>query len=129
MALINVSELIGDEDFTQPKGVKVIRRKVEIVDHQPSITETELTLVGIITIANDNSINSRETADENTESIHIFTYELLLTTGLQSDDAVDDYMSDIVIWQGVKYRVMSCLDDTQYGFCRSTAEKLRQDVM
>lgn len=129
MALINVSELIGDEDFTQPKGVQIIRRKVEIVDHQPSITETEMTLVGIITIANGRSINSRETADENTESIHVFTYEPLLTTGLQSDEAVDDYMSDIVVWQGVKYRVMSCLNNAQYGFCRSTAEKMRQDVM
>lgn len=129
MPLINVSELIGDEDFTQPNGVTVIRRQVEIVNHQPSVTETMLTLTGIITIANDNSIEAKQTADENTETIHIFTYEPLLTTGLKSDDQVDNYLSDIVVWQGVKYRVMSCLNDAQYGFCRSTAEKLRQDVM
>lgn len=128
MPLINVSELIGDPDFTQPNGVNIIRRQVQIIEHEPSVTETKLNLTGIITIANDNSLEAKPQYDENAESIHIFTYEPLLTTGLQSDDAVNGYLSDLVVWQGVKYRVMSCLDDAQYGFCRSTAEKLRQDV-
>ena len=92
-------------------------------------TETVLNVPGIITIASDTSVEKLPEADRSTEDIHIFTHEQLLTTGRKDDVAVEDYLSDIVVWQGVKYIVMSCMDDTQYGFCRSTATKLEQDVM
>lgn len=129
MGLINVAELIGDHDFTQPNGVNVIRRTCTIVDHEPSVTETNLNLTGIITIANDTSLTMTPEADQSDEEINVFTYKPLMTTGRMDDDAVDGYLSDIVVWQGVKYKVMSCLDDAQYGFCRSRATKMRQDVM
>ena len=46
-------------------------------------------------------------------------------------DKVDgkQYAADIVKFNGAKYIVRYCLDDAQYGFCRSTAVKLEQDVM
>lgn len=127
--MINVSELINDPDFAQPGGVNFIRRKCTVVNHRPSVTETKMNVVGIITIADDTSVEMLPEADRSTESIHVFTYEQLFTTGRKDDTAVDGYLSDIVIWQGVKYKVMKCLDDSQYGFCRSTAEKLEQGVM
>lgn len=127
--MINIGELITDPDFAQPGGINIIRRKCEIVNHRPVPTETVLNVPGIITIASDTSVEKLPEADRSTEDIHIFTHEQLLTTGRKDDTAVDGYLSDIVIWQGVKYIVMKCLDDTQYGFCRSTATKLEQDVM
>lgn len=127
--MINIGELITDPDFAQPGGINIIRRKCEIVNHRPVPTETVLNVPGIITIASDTSVEKLPEADRSTEDIHIFTHEQLLTTGRKDDVAVNDYLSDIVIWQGVKYIVMSCMDDTQYGFCRSMATKLGQDVM
>lgn len=127
--MINVSELITDPDFAQPNGISIIRRSCQTVNHKPVVTETNLTLAGIITIANDTSIEALPESDRSTESIHVFTLEKLFTTGYENDTAVNGYLSDIVVWNGANYRVMSCLDDTQYGFCRSTAEKLEQDVM
>ena len=127
--MINIGELITDPDFAQPGGINIIRRKCEIVNHRPVPTETVLNVPGIITIASDTSVEKLPEADRSTEDIHIFTHEQLLTTGRKDDVAVNDYLSDIVVWQGVKYIVMKCMDDTQYGFCRSTATKLEQDVM
>lgn len=127
--MINIGELITDPDFAQPGGINIIRRKCEIVNHRPVPTETVLNVPGIITIASDTSVEKLPEADRSTEDIHIFTHEQLLTTGRKDDVAVEDYLSDIVVWQGVKYIVMKCMDDTQYGFCRSTATKLEQDVM
>ena len=127
--MINIGELITDPDFAQPGGVNFIRRKCDIVNHRPSVTETAMNVPGIITIASDTSVEKLPEADRSTEDIHIFTHEQLFTTGRKDDVAVNDYLSDIVIWQGVKYIVMKCMDDTQYGFCRSTATKLEQDVM
>ena len=127
--MINIGELITDPDFAQPGGINIIRRKCEIVNHRPVPTETVLNVPGIITIASDTSVEKLPEADRSTEDIHIFTHEQLLTTGRKDDVAVEDYLSDIVVWQGVKYIVIKCMDDTQYGFCRSTATKLEQDVM
>lgn len=127
--MINIGELITDPDFAQPGGVNFIRRKCDIVNHRPSVTETVMNVPGIITIASDTSVEKLPEADRSTEDIHIFTHEQLFTTGRKDDVAVNDYLSDIVVWQGVKYIVMKCMDDTQYGFCRSTATKLEQDVM
>lgn len=127
--LINVSELIGDPDFTQPNGVNVIRRKVRVENHKQVITEQNLNVVGIITIADDTSIEMQEYADNSSEVIHVFTYLPLYTTGKLDDNAIDGYLSDIVVWNNVSYKVMKCLDDAQYGFCRSLAIKLQRDVM
>ena len=41
----------------------------------------------------------------------------------------NEYAADIVHFNGNDYIVRYCLDDAQYGFCRSTAVKLRADTM
>lgn len=126
--MINVSELIGDPDFCQPNGVKVTRRPMEIVNHKPKNTEKKLTLTGIITIADEQSDEMLPEADRNKEAINIFTYGRLFCTGY--DRATGrDYMADIVTFEGVNYKVAYCLNDAQYGFCRSKAVKMDQEVM
>lgn len=126
--MINVSELIGDPDFCQPNGVKVTRRQMEIVNHKPKNTEKKLTLTGIITIADEQSDEMLPEADRNKEAINVFTYSRLFCTGY--DRATGrDYMADIVTFEGVNYKVAYCLNDAQYGFCRSKAVKMDQEVM
>ena len=126
--MINVSELIGDPDFAQPNGVKVTRSTVEVVNHQQVKTSKEIKLTGIITISDENIDEPLDEADMNKEKIHIFTYNRLKTVGVDKVDG-KNYAADIVHFNGADYIVRFCLDDAQYGFCRSTAVKLEQDVM
>lgn len=127
--MINVNELIGDRDFTQPGGVNFIRRPCEIVDHEPVVTEIPMNYPGIITIAQDRSIKMEPSADVSEEEIHVYTTLPLYTTGAVDDVTIENgYLSDIVVWQNTKYRVMSCKDNTQYGYSRSRAVKLEQGV-
>ena len=126
--MINVFELIGDPDFAQPNGVKVTRSTVEVVNHQQVKTSKEIKLTGIITISDENIDEPLDEADMNKEKIHIFTYNRLKTVGVDKVDG-KNYAADIVHFNGADYIVRFCLDDAQYGFCRSTAVKLEQDVM
>ncbi len=127
--MINISELVSDPDFAQPNGVTVIRRKMVIQDHVPTITEKKVKLTGIITIARDIELNMENTGDTNMEAIHVFTYKPLFTTGREDGVGDSDYLPDLVVWQGNKYKVMDCKDDAQYGFCQSTAVKMSRVVM
>lgn len=127
--MIDISELINDDDFAQPNGINVIRTSYTIQNHELVEKEVNLKFVGIITIADDTSTEKTETADINSEKIHVFTYDQLYLTGTSSSDSEDRYLSDIVVFNGNKYSVDSVLNDEQYGFCRSTCSKLRQDVM
>lgn len=126
--MINVSELIGDPDFAQQNGINVTRSTVEVVNHKQVKTSKEIKLTGIITISDENTDEPLDEADINKEKIHIFTYNRLKTVGIDKVDG-KNYAADIVHFNGADYIVRFCLDDAQYGFCRSTAVKLEQDVM
>lgn len=126
--MINVSELIGDADFAQPGGISITRSTTTIVNHVPVESTSQINVVGIITISNENEDELLPEADRNKESIHVFTYERLKTVGKDKVDGLT-YAADIVNFNGCKYIVRYCLDDSQYGFCMSTAVKIEQDVM
>ena len=126
--MINISELITDPDFAQPNGIKITRSTVETVNHRQVETPVEITLAGIITVANETSDELLDEADRSKEQIHIFTNERLKLVGVDKVDG-KQYAADIVKFNGANYIVRYCLDDAQYGFCRSTAVKLEQDVM
>lgn len=128
--MINISELIGDPDFTQPNGVTVKRTSYSIVNHKvvPNTPRT-LKLTGIITIANDRTTDMQPESDRNAEAINVFTYKPLYTTGIPDASSVSTFLSDVIIWQGLEYAVMNCMDDAQYGFCKSVCHKLKQEVM
>lgn len=126
--MINISELINDPDFCQPNGISVTRTVTYIVNHRVSEETTDIKLTGIITIADENEDSMLSEADLNSERIHIFTYNRLKTVGIDKLDG-KEYGADIVHFNGNDYIVRYCLDDAQYGFCRSTAVKLRPDKM
>lgn len=126
--MINISELINDPDFCQPNGISVTRTVTFIVNHRVSEETTDIKLMGIITIADENEDSMLSEADLNSERIHIFTYNRLKTVGIDKLDG-KEYGADIVHFNGNDYIVRYCLDDAQYGFCRSTAVKLRPDKM
>lgn len=126
--MINISELINDPDFCQPNGISVTRTTTSIVNHRVSEETVDIKLTGIIIIADENEDSMLSEADLNSERIHIFTYNRLKTVGIDKLDG-KEYGADIVHFNGNEYIVRYCLDDAQYGFCRSTAVKLRPDKM
>lgn len=126
--MINISELITDPDFCQSKGISITRSTIEVVNFKQVENPVEIKVQGIITIDSENEDSLLSEADMNSERIHIFTHERLKTVGMDKLDG-KTYTSDIVHFNSVDYIVRYCLDDAQYGFCRSTAVKLRQDVM
>lgn len=128
MSLINVSELITDPDFAQPNGINVIRRQNTIQNHRNTIVETQLKVSGIITIADDTSTNFQEGFNRNDSKIHIFTLKKLYVYNHEEDNTPpgQGYLSDIVLFHGNKYEVVSVLDDTDYGFSRATATVMEQ---
>ena len=120
--MINVSELITDPDFAQPNGIKIIRSTVETVNHRQVENPVEITLAGIITVANETSDELLDEADRSKEQIHIFTHERLKLVGVDKVDG-KRYASDIVKFNGAKYIVRYCLDDSQYGSFFASAQK------
>ena len=122
--MINVSELVIDPDFCQPNGINIIRSEITgYEDFAP------VTIPGVILIDKDLADEMLPEYDRSTESIITVTHELLHTTGKKSEDDTQEYIADIIVWQGVKYKVMSCRDNAQYGYCLSAAVKMRKDVM
>lgn len=126
--MINIAELIGDPDFCQPNEINITRTTVRIENFKQVENHVEMKLVGIITVDNENEDSLSSEADLNSERIHIFTYDRLKTVGIDKIDG-NEYAADIVHFNGNDYIVRYCLDDAQYGFCRSTAVKLRADTM
>lgn len=126
--MINISELIGDPDFCQPNGISITRTTTKIVNHKVVESPAEIKLVGIITIDSENEDSLLSEADLNSERIHVFTYDRLKTVGIDKTGGIE-YAADVVHFNGNDYIVRYCLDDAQYGFCRSTAVKLRADTM
>ena len=126
--MINIRELIADPDFCQPNGISITRYTQSVVNHRVENTPTELNVTGIITIRDNNEDELLPEADTNKEAINIFTYERLKTVGIDKHDE-EEYSSDIVHFNGVDYIVRVCLDDEQYGFCRSVAVKIERNLM
>lgn len=126
--MINIAELIGDPDFCQPDGINITRTTISIENFKQVGNPVEMKLVGIITVDNENEDSLLSEADLNSERIHIFTYNRLKTVGIDKIDG-NEYAADIVHFNCNDYVVRYCLDDAQYGFCRSTAVKLRADTM
>lgn len=121
--MINVSELIIDPDFAQPDGVNFTRYETEVVNHRQKTVEREYNVPGIITVE-DNVEDMKDFASINTERIHVFTYEKLLSTGYNRETDTE-YQSDVVHFNGSDYVVMESQDNRQYGFYKSIAEKIR----
>lgn len=126
--MINVSELITDSDFCQPNGIQITRRPYKVVNHKPTNTELKIKMQGIITIAEELNDEMLPEADRNKEAINVFTLGRLFTTGVDKKTG-NEYMADIVTFEGLKYKVAYCLNDAQYGFCRSKAIRMSQEDM
>ena len=100
--MIDMSDLINDPDFAQVNGISITRSVATVLNHRPSTTETNITLQGIITIANDNESDDAETASLNTEKINIYTNEKLKCTGTDKNTGIK-YIADVIHFNCTDY--------------------------
>lgn len=108
MPLLDVSEIFMDPDFAD--GSLVVRKRLLVTDAQGFSTEThaEHPFVGIVTVDHSLIAQRRMSGQVVSGAILIVTPERL--TGGQTDrDA------DIVIYQGLEYRVSQVDPYTAYG--------------
>lgn len=126
--MINVSELINDPDFAQPSGINITRFSDSFVNHKVVQTSKEINIPGILILLSENSDSRLMNYDNNADELTILTYERLKCVGEDKEDG-STYGSDIVHYNGADYIVKSCQDLSQYGYCRSKAVKIEQDVM
>lgn len=126
--MINVSELIEDPDFCQPKGISITRSFYTVQNHKPVLETEDIVVPGIIITSAENSDELLPEADRNSEQIHVYTYDRLKTVGVDSVDG-KKYSADIINYNNKKYVVRYCLNHSQFGYCRSTAVKIEPGVM
>ena len=126
--MINVSELINDPDFAQPSGIDITRYTNTFVNHKVVQVAKNINIPGILILLTENSDSRMENYDRNVDELTILTYERLKCVGEDKEDGTT-YGSDIVHYKGADYIVRSCQDLSEYGYCRSKAVKIEQDVM
>ena len=75
-------------------------------------THTELTMRGIVTMAKAKDLEMVPEGDRLTGAIKVLTTERLYITS-------DGNITDMVLWRGASYRVVTVTPDIDYGFYRS----------
>lgn len=126
--MINVAELITDPDFAQPSGINLTRFVDSVVNHRVVQESVEMNIPGILILLRENSDERLENYDRNVDELTILTHERLKCVGEDKFNG-SSYGSDIIHYRGADYIVKSCQDLAEYGYCRSKAIKIEQDVM
>ena len=81
---------------------------------------TELSMRGIVTMANAKDLEMVPEGDRLTGAIKILTTERIYITS-------DGEITDMVFWRGARYRIVTVTPDIDYGFYRSIGSRLDGD--
>lgn len=81
---------------------------------------TELSMRGIVTMANAKDLQQVPEGDRLTGAIKILTTERIYITS-------DGEITDMVFWRGARYRIVTVTPDIDYGFYRSIGSRLDGD--
>ena len=81
---------------------------------------TELSMRGIVTMANAKDLQQVPEGDRLTGAIKILTTERIYITS-------DGEITDMVFWRGARYRIVTVTPDIDYGFYRSIGFRLDGD--
>lgn len=81
-----------------------------------------LTMRGIVTMASAKDLQQVPEGDRVTGSIKILTTERIYIT-----DGPAGNITDMVLWRGARYRIVTVTPDVDYGFWRSIGQRLDGD--
>lgn len=118
--MISVRELITDPDFSQV--IKVERRTAKVVNHRYVDTPSEFKCPAVVTINNPKNLSSDPQFERVTESINVFTNKELYTTG---EYGSNKNISDIVYFEGERYKIISVKNYGKNGFYHSICERMK----
>lgn len=116
--MINVSEVITDPDFAQT--FLVHRRTNEWVGGRPDETETELTMLGVITVADAKTLEQLPEGDRVTGLMCFYSTVPIFTTN-------EEGTADQLEWRGERYRVKRVFPYGDYGYYKAVAERMAGD--
>ena len=81
-----------------------------------------LTMRGIVTMANAKDLQQGPEGDRLTGAVRILTTERIYST-----DGTGHDTTDMVLWRGARYRIVTVTPDIDYGFYRSIGTRLDGD--
>lgn len=113
---INMADVVNSTEFTQP--LTVIRHTGgKWIDGDYIEIENTISIKGVVSAASDKDI------DLTAEGGRVSEYKTVhTTTRLYTTD--NEGTSDVIIWNGEKYKVMSVMDAGDYGYYRATMHRL-----
>lgn len=117
--MINLSRVIHSPMFSQKFQVIRSGGRWENGFFVREFPDT-LTVSGIITIAKPEDLELVPEGDRQSGTLRVLTTEKLYQTGEEETG-----FSDVIVWRGEKYRLISVTPDIDYGFFRSLAVRLR----
>ena len=117
--MINVASVVHSPMLSQK--ITVMRRwgKWENGLFVRGLSE-KLTIKGVITIAKPEDLEILPEGDRQSGTLRVLTTEKLYQTGEEETG-----LSDVIVWRGNQYRLISVSPDVDYGFFRSLAVKMR----
>lgn len=119
---VNLSRVVHSPRMSQK--ITILRRTGAWVDGawvQDDQPET-VTMRGIVTMANAKDLQQVPEGDRLTGAVKILTTERIYIT-----DGADHNITDMVLWRGARYRIVTVTPDIDYGFFRSIGSRLDGD--
>ncbi|NRQ51984.1 hypothetical protein [Brevibacillus sp. HD1.4A] len=116
--MINISEVITDPDFAQT--FKAYRRNNEWVGGRPQETELEISMLGVVTVADAKTLEQIPEGDRVTGLMCFYATVPIYTTR-------EEGTSDQLEWRGERYRVKQVFPYADYGYYKAVAERMAGD--
>ena len=123
--MINVAKAITDPRFSQP--FKVFRKSGEWIKGRFIESEKEISMIGVIAPSKPKEIEMIPEGDRVGGEITIHTTRKLYTTrsiDTAEDNGENQGTSDIIEWQGERYKLYQVNDYSQYGYYSSIGMRL-----
>lgn len=124
--MINVSKTVNDPRFSQK--FKVLRKSGEWIRGRFEESEKEISMIGVITPSKPKEIEMIPEGDRVGGEITIHTTRKLYTTrSIESETENNQGTSDVIEWQGERYKIYSVNDYSQYGYYQAIGMRLVSD--
>lgn len=117
MGTIDVSDVVNSPDFAEPFTIR--RSSGGFVAGGWAQTTSDIPASGVISIAKDKDLSSLPEGDKVKEAIVVHSTQEIMLTSLANNRT-----SDLVIWMGQSYRVLSVANYSNRGYYKAIAERI-----
>lgn len=120
--MINVGELITDPDFCQ---TFTVYRNIGFWSSEGifETSETSFRTTGVITPLKTKELDQLPEGDRIQGGVNIYTNVALFTTHLKAAATTDGYVSDEVVWQNERWKIVNTANFVDYGYYKSVSTR------